>query len=177
MNTEQINLISHTLGINVEYCERSIKEKDKLLPKVFYRNFFDYGIFTEDMQELESLGLIEKYSRLNLELFHVTDEGIEAFRTWFNENITSKYKKPSRSKLNYQEFLSSDCSYDFAWWLNIEIPKIEYSKNGYLRRMYKYKTANYHTYEITGEFCRTHKEAKASYKESLKLNKLKNSIK
>jgi len=96
------------------------------------------------------------------ERYHPTD-GIE-----YGEVVD--YEPPKinarqyQAKCNYQEFLDADSGHCFGEWLGINLPEFEYfnGKIRMLRRCWDYST------DISGEWCKTKKTAKASYKEALK---------
>lgn len=70
--------------------------------------------------------------------------------------------KHTKAMTNYQEFLKvGDCYGSFAQYNGIVLPRIQYeSYKGYLVSSRKYSN-------VKGEFCKTLKAAKQSYKESL----------
>lgn len=75
--------------------------------------------------------------------------------------------KQAKAKGNYQEYLDADYGHGFAEWMGIRVPEIEYNSRGECRM---YRTAPYHySYhrDVEGKWCKTKKEAKASYKEAL----------
>jgi hypothetical protein len=74
--------------------------------------------------------------------------------------------KVSRSKARYQEYLHADYGDDFATWLGIDVPRREYG--------YSYENSGMVRFSSPlgkGKFCKTVKEAKASYKAALKAAK------
>ncbi len=88
MKTRHIELIGHSLGINVYHAVRSSKQSDRKLPKEFCRNYFaaseghtDY----KDLCEIEGDGFMERYTRFNNLYFGVTEQGIEKFKAAFIE--------------------------------------------------------------------------------------------
>jgi hypothetical protein len=174
LTNEQIDLISHSLGINYHHCKNSKRAKDSCLPNEFYRKYYNYGVFSEDMIILESMGLIERFEHNRLGYFGVTKKGIDLFRQIFFENITLNFEHISKSKIRYQEYVDSDCGVSFSEWMGIELPKIEHLQVEYnllLVRFYKKYPKKYHSYEkyeVSGFWCNTLKGAKASYKQALK---------
>lgn len=94
MESKQLEIIGHCLGINVYHARLSKKKKDKKLPKEFYRNYFcadserhsDYPIFAE----LYNLGYLEKWHKDKMLFFGVTDKGIEVFKNEFTKQITQQ---------------------------------------------------------------------------------------
>lgn len=69
------------------------------------------------------------------------------------------------AKCNYQEYLDADYGHDFAEWLGINVPQVEYNGRGECRMS---RLGNYRDSSIYGEWCKTKKAAKASYKDALK---------
>ncbi|MEY5049424.1 MAG: hypothetical protein RLZZ175_2783 [Bacteroidota bacterium] len=99
-NEDELSIISHTLGVNLELAIRSKKKKDKKLPKEFYRNYFcmcrveslerlhqngekDYLFF----EKLLANELAHKWERLGNVYYSISDKGIEKFKSEFNEII------------------------------------------------------------------------------------------
>ncbi len=87
MTEKQLQIIGHTLGINVYHAKLSKNKKDKKLPKEFYRNYFcadserhsDYPILVE----LENLGFMERWLKDKMLFFGATDSGIIEFKKQF----------------------------------------------------------------------------------------------
>ncbi len=75
----------------------------------------------------------------------------------------------------YQQFLHSDCGNTFAEYLGINVPALEYDRpHGADSYQYRYVRTSYISWNherIEGEWCRTQKEAKASYKAALNKSK------
>jgi hypothetical protein len=69
------------------------------------------------------------------------------------------YKK---SHARYVEYLNSETSLTFAEYFGIDVPVAEYIEK-YGKTFVRFKNE-----KVAGEFCKTKKEAKASYKEALK---------
>lgn len=172
LTDSQINTIGHSIGINVYHARLSNNPKDKFLPEEFYRNYYCVGnedAFTEEMKQLEEIGFIEKWIHGKQLYFEVTKEGVDYFKKYFTEEITCKRKPISKSEERYNDYLDADCGENFKEFLGIEMPEREYSKEGVRLVSVKYKN-------VKGEFSKTLKNAKQSYKESLKnhLSKMKN---
>jgi hypothetical protein len=90
MNQKQLELIGHSLGINVYHAQKSKKKSDKKLPKEYYRNYFqaDKGHSSfSDLQHLVSIGLMTNREQFGQMVFHVTDEGKEMFKNAFNLSL------------------------------------------------------------------------------------------
>jgi DNA-binding PadR family transcriptional regulator len=118
LTVSQIDIIAHTLGVNFYHAKLSKRLEDKILPGEFYRNWYNYGTFTEDMIKLEDIGIIESYHRRDNEYFYVTEKGIKEFRRIFKEEVTDKYVPTSASQQRYQTFLNLGIS--FAEYLGIK---------------------------------------------------------
>lgn len=113
-------LVAHSLGINLYHAMKSERPKDKELPNEFYRNYFASSKGSDGynlLKELEVNGLTHSWVQNDHIYFMVTDKGIVEFREWFYENVTVKYKKPTKSKLRYQHFLELDSGMSFFEYL------------------------------------------------------------
>ena len=148
----QIGLLHHTLGLRPDQREP-------------YRNHFLAGPGHHDMPDLEALetaGLIKRtnppsFCREQDILFCVTDAG---------KNLAIERLPEPPKRTRYEEYLRADCCESFAEWLGITKPEYEYSNQGV--RMVR-KRSTYWGFElIEGEWCQTKKEAKASYKKTLR---------
>lgn len=189
MNKEQFKIVGHTIGINTYHAELSSRKKDKYLPDEFYRNYFCAGNEKHHdfkiLEELEQLGIMQRWEQMNNIYFCVTDLGIVAFRNQFTEHITNHYKPLSRGKERYQNYLDSDCCETFAEWAGIYTPIEQYAGNSYSyerRAIDGYTYDYYHHKErpvgvrfysskyikVVGKWCENKKLAKESYKEALK---------
>ena len=97
MTDKQLEVIGHTLGVNVYHAKRSKKKKDRTLPKEFYRNYFcadtenhsDYPTLVE----LENLGYMERWTKDKMIFFGATTDGEEGFKTQFLIQITQQVIK------------------------------------------------------------------------------------
>ena len=93
LTEKQLQIVGHSLGINVYHSKQSKFKKDKKLPKIFYRNRFCAGSTHSDypiLLGLETLNLMQKGHEINTHeyLWFVTKLGIEKFRIDFNEYLT-----------------------------------------------------------------------------------------
>lgn len=94
LQEKHINIIGHTLGVNVYHAKRSKFKKDKKLPKEFYRNRFCAGEGSSDIsgiRDLVSMGHMKAGRVINDgrdTLYYITDEGISMFRKLFSELIS-----------------------------------------------------------------------------------------
>ena len=89
------------------------------------------------------------------------EKGIEAFKTYFIENVTNKFVPPSKSTQKYLDYLHSD-GWTFHEYLGIELPDICQERKGWIYRSTKYRG-------VEGKHCKTKELARKSYKEALKL--------
>ena len=113
-------LIAHSLGINLYHAIHSKSYKDKELPNEFYRNYFASSKDGEPynlLSQLEDNGLTKSWSQNDCIYFMVTDKGIVDFREYFYEEIVSKFKKPTRSQMRYQDYLHLDSDMSFMDYL------------------------------------------------------------
>lgn len=162
MTPEQLNILHHTLGMR----------PDQRTP---YRNHFLAGQGHHSMQELESLeqaGMMKRapppgFCDPGDVVFICTDAG----KAYAIDNLPPE---PKRTK--YGEYLHADCFDSFAHFLGINKPKVEQRfsarLNRYEHRMFRlccYR--GWHSVDVTGDWCNTKKEAKASYKDALKKRK------
>jgi len=148
----QLRLLHHTLGVTPERREP-------------YRNHFVASVGHHDQPDLEKLeeaGLMArsptpKFCNASDMVFHVTEAG----RAYALDNLP---QPPKLSK--YEQYLRSESGLTFAEWLGIEVPKREYEGYWSKDRRVRLKSDR-----ATGEWAKTIKEARASYKEKLKVSK------
>lgn len=152
----QIELLWHTLGLCPEQRQS-------------YRNFFDADLAHHDMPDLEALetaGLMARskppaFVRRDAIFFFVTEEG---------KALAISTLPPPRKFTRYQKFMDSDCGNTFAEYLGINVPVLEFGHPIY-GGGYRYVRTSYISWDrerIEGDWCKTQKEAKASYKAALK---------
>lgn len=148
---KQLSLLNHTLGLS----------EWNRTPN---RNYFMTGENSGDFAGLIALvdaGMMTK--RVNAEwlgggfFFAATDLG--------QEYALSRLPAPKepKKKSRYEEFLDADCGFSFGEWLVIDLPKREFQWNGRSEWTYRFTSRR-----GTGEWCKTLKEAKASYKAAIK---------
>lgn len=174
--TQQIGLLQHTLGIS----ERNREP---------YRNHFVASAGHHDMPDLEQLeaaGLMIRGHRpgfLSGEsiVFYTTEAGrVLAITSLPEPKKLTRYEEYLRADGcagdSFAEFLcggrlpkfeSHDCSryYGYGWHLAQQSPGLK-EWRGDIHRMYRADV--YGRHEIEGKWCKTKKEAKASYKAALK---------
>lgn len=96
MTQVQLELVGHSLGINVYHCLRSKRRSDRKLPQEFYRNYFQGGEGSDSYEELlklESSGIMVRREHIDNDYFHVTDKGKEIFRIEFAVAISKNINK------------------------------------------------------------------------------------
>lgn len=155
---KQLDLLHHSLGLRPDHRES-------------YRNHFaastghhDYP----DLVELERVGFMTSRP-LAKEwgggiCFYVTDQG----KAYAIEHLPYP-PKLSPAKQRYQDYLDADGCYDnFAHFLGVDRPKREYN---HYRRYSEPSMVRMSSRLGTGEWRKTLKEAKASYKEAIKNTK------
>jgi len=170
MDKEQFKIIGHSLGINTYHAKHSEIEKDKYLPGEFYRNYFCAGTKGGDeysiLEQLEKDELMISQERHGDMYFFVTDKGIQKFRNDFAIQVTQEFQPPSKGRSKYLDYLHNDGGETFEEFLGILIPKRESGPGGVRFVSTKYSG-------VMGDFKRTVKEAKVSYKGALKEYKSK----
>lgn len=91
---KQAEILGHSLGVNLLYSKKSTKNRDKKLPKEFYRNRFCAGDGHDELpvlQSLEKMGYMAQGQKINEGrdmIWYVTDEGIKRFRECFESIIS-----------------------------------------------------------------------------------------
>lgn len=148
----QLHLLHHTLGVTPER-------------RTPYRNHFVAGDGHHDMPDLlalEAAGLMKrsstpKFCEQGDIVFTCTPAGQD-------HAALNLPMPPKRSR--YWEFRDSDCGNSFAEWLGIEVPRRKYNDCVW-RCDPKYNWVRFESSKATGEYCKTLKEAKASYKAAL----------
>lgn len=156
ISEEQTALLCHALGIDERRREP-------------YRNHFlaDFGhLDNNDLIALVRAGHMTACVAPAMWgsgiVYVVTDAGRQ-----IAINSLPEPKKLSRSKAKYQDFLDSDGwgGDDFASFLGIRLPEREYG-SWESRGLIRFRSPR-----ATGEWCKTVKAAKASYKTAMKANK------
>ena len=163
----QIDLLHHCLGLSQSHRHAC-------------RNHFVAGTGHHDMPHLEKLeqaGLINRMPAPGFcdaadIVFSVTESGKKVAM----DNL--KPPKPPRKKSRYSEYLSADCGESFSEFIcGVKAPKWESrgSYFGYTFEWRMYRNTRDHNYalciDIQGQWCKTKKEAKASYKLALQQRK------
>jgi len=156
VTAEQLALLHHTLGLHPER-------------RASHRNHFVAGPGHHDQSNLEALeaaGLMErgrtpKFLDQGDVVFQCTDAG----REYAVDNLP-----PPPKYSRYEEYLRSECSENFAWFLGIRVPELQ-TDYGSWRGPTRYRYVRRDAYDwedVRGEWKTTKKEAKESYKAALK---------
>lgn len=183
MSEQKINwdFISHALGADFDRRKNSELSKDKTLPQEFSRNYFLAGYKdVADWEYLVEIGYATKRFRTigeeEYKYFYVSEKGILEFRLYFRREVIDKFIEPKKSRENYILFKYGEYDCTFAEYLGIYVPKLE-TKGTWRKYKYRYYSTNpkhigrgfgFNKSSVCGEWCKTQKEAKASYKEALK---------
>lgn len=116
LSLKEMLLISHSLGVDLFKAVISTKQKDKKLPKEFYRNYFNAGKTHSDIEHISKLisdGFMETRQE---NYYYVTDLGISKFTNQFNE--MAFYKPKSEMSIDYLKhrinFYCSFYNYNFC---------------------------------------------------------------
>lgn len=153
----QIELLWHALGLSPQCREP-------------FRNFFHAGPGHWDMPDLEALEAAGLMARTKRPAF-VEQDAIFFCATEEGKVLAISELPQPRKLTRYQQFMDSDCGNTFAEYLGINVPALEYDRpHGADSYQYRYARTSYISWNherIEGEWCRTKKEAKASYKAAL----------
>lgn len=94
MNTKELEIVGHSLGINVYHAKVSKKKRDKKIPKEYYRNRFCASENHEDwvfLVSLEEQKIMKRGVKINEgrdTLWYVTDFGILEFKKQFLQYVS-----------------------------------------------------------------------------------------
>ncbi len=83
MTTQQWLIISHSIGVDLFKSVISVKKKDKVLLKEFYRNYYNVsegGANYDLIQQFVKDGIMETRQK---DYYHVSDLGIEKFKEYY----------------------------------------------------------------------------------------------
>lgn len=92
LTLKQMLLISHSLGVDLFNAVISLKKKDKILMKEFYRNYFNISKDSyeyKEIMELVDLGYMVEFEK---NYFRVTEDGINQFKKQYDELAIYKPK-------------------------------------------------------------------------------------
>ena len=98
LSNYQIQRIAHSLGVQLYHAILSDKKKDRTLPKEFYRNYYQISQDTY-LEQLVGIRCATKRETMGVNVYHITEKGIDAFRKRFEELI--QYTPESNRDLNY----------------------------------------------------------------------------
>ncbi|NDI85100.1 hypothetical protein [Undibacterium crateris] len=148
-----LELLNHTLGLT----------EWNRTPN---RNYFMTGENSSDFPRLTALvdaGMMTM--RPNAEWL---GGGFYFAATDYGRKYAIEMLPPPKKKTRYDQYLSSECVESFPEWLGIDIPEREYNWDcwGEQKNKVRFKSRR-----GTGEWCKTIKEAKVSYKAAIKRNK------
>lgn len=162
---QQLDLLWHTLGLSAENRHR----------RTVSRNYFLTSPGCSDallLDELVTAGLMSRgkppaFCPQNEVVYRATSEG---------EHFAVASLPPLPKRTRYDEFLDADSGLEFHEWLGIEQPTIEhrgksfgYNEVGHLISIEP--GCRMSSSRATGEWCKTKKDAKASYKAALAASK------
>lgn len=92
LTDKELEIIGHTLGLNIYHVRLSKKKKDKVLPSSYYRNNFCAGTEQhsdyEVLKSLEVRGFMQRWINIEQLYFFVSAPGIAAFESQFKKDIT-----------------------------------------------------------------------------------------
>ncbi|EOD9063920.1 TPA: hypothetical protein NII19_006765 [Pseudomonas aeruginosa] len=153
---QQLRLLHHTLGLRPDQRES-------------HRNHYLAGPGHYAMPDLEALVKVElmvvgrtpAFCDPTDVVFHVSEEG---------KRYALQHLPLPPKKTKFAEYLDWDCCESFGdWLLGGMKPKVEWRESGgkFEYRMYRCRQSEQHS-EVKGEWCRTQKDAKASYKSALR---------
>ncbi len=148
LELRHIELLQHTIGVTPKSREP-------------YRNHFlagDDHYANTDLKELVAAGYMAAQPAPAMwgdgTVYCCTPEG--------SALAISRLPKPKK-RSRYDDYLHAEVCESFAEWLGIEVPEREYSDS--------FSRVRLKSSKATGEYCKTLKDAKASYKAALKVNK------
>lgn len=99
LDFNELQIISHSLGIDLYNAVMSLKLKDKKLPLSFYRNYYNASSRQAEIVGINKL--IEKgfMHTIRADYYHVTEKGINQFKKQFYE--LAIYISKSKMDINY----------------------------------------------------------------------------
>lgn len=106
---EEMKKISHSLGIQLFESVMSHRLKDKILPKEFYRNFFQVAK-CEVFEKLFVDGYASKREVFEQNVYHITEKGQEKFRKEF-DLLVNYQPKPKRGLTYLKHRIEFYCNF------------------------------------------------------------------
>lgn len=158
ISDHQLHLLHHTLGLRPD-------RRDS------YRNYFVAGAGHLDQPDLESLvaaGLMKRQKSPRFlesgdEVFSATDAGLQ----YAIDHLPQP--EPQRNRGLYDEYLAAEPACSFGEFIcGRKLPRWECRISNGKWECRMFRRDPYGATEVTGEWCKTKKEAKASYKAKLK---------
>lgn len=151
---QQIHLLQHTLGLQSNI-------------RVPYRNHFVAGTGHHEMDELEALEKLGFMERVHTPSFCDKDDIVfaatDAGRTLAMDNL-----QPEPQRTRYDNFLSYDGCLSFGEYLcGRKLPSFERRSIRWDHGEWRMARYDHGSVDVAGEWCRTKKDAKASYKLAL----------
>lgn len=153
----QLELLHHTLGLTPDRREP-------------YRNYYHAGEGHYANEELKNM-VAAGYVTAN-QAPAMWGDGIVYCATEYGKRLALELLphpivEKNESKRRYQDYIEyAECYDSFAAYLGIDVPERQYCNWGDDRGKVRL-----HSRKATGEYCKTLKEAKASYKSALKTSK------
>lgn len=155
VNQQQLDLLWHTLGLSAENRHR----------RTVSRNYFLTSPGCNDALLLDGLVAVGFMSCGKPPAFCPQDEVLyRATRVGECFAMDSLPALPKRTR--YDEFLDADSGMAFHEWLGIEKPKMEYRDKSFVHGDVE-PGCRMRSSRATGEWCKTKKDAKSSYKAAL----------
>lgn len=149
LESDALQILQHSLGL------------DRYGQGPRFRNHFVAG--GRDLvicRDLVALGFMVEHPASGITggspWFNVSPLGIEAVE--LQSPVPPTPPKASHSQRRYRDYLRADAGYDFAEFLGIELPRLEFGSRN---------TVRYTSSRGTGEWCSCKKDAKASYKQNM----------
>jgi len=93
LSSSDLQLVSHSLGVDLFKAVMSFKLKDKKLPRTFYRNYYNASKRQAEIAGIYDLIKLGYMACGNPEYYYVTEKGIEQFRLQFSEMAIYKKKQ------------------------------------------------------------------------------------
>ncbi|MFV5702217.1 hypothetical protein ACM55F_10125 [Flavobacterium sp. XS2P12] len=106
---EEMKKISHSLGIQLFESVMSHQLKDKILPKEFYRNFFQVPN-CEVFEKLVIDGYASKREVFEQKVYHITPKGQEKFRQEF-DLLVNYQPTPKRGLIYLKHRIEFYCNF------------------------------------------------------------------
>lgn len=159
ISQQQLDLLWHTLGLSASNRDR----------RTVSRNYFLTSPSCSDALQLNGLVAAGLMSCGEPPAFCPQDEVVYR-ATSEGEHFAVASLPPLPKRTRYDEFLDSDSGIPFHEWLGIEKPKVQYRDKSFIHGDVQ-PGCRMHSSRATGEWCKTKKDAKASYKAALAVEK------